>query len=104
MKPAHNLATRAVEYIHSHPGSSALEVARAIGNKSYPSVSVALNRAAQRGQIAANMEAGQGRRGAPRRFYPPHQHTTTSFILRHAREIGGHFGILAAQIMHGPSH
>ncbi len=93
------MTSRAIEYVLANPGSSAEDVARALGTVTHPSVYMALYRAAQSGKLSANMEAGEGRKGNPRRFYPPAPEAPGSaVVIARARRLGGPFGILVAQV------
>lgn len=95
---------RAIEYVHEHPGSSAVEVAIGIGNPSHASVSVALNRAAQSARLRSNLEPGEGNKANPRRFYPANEQTETDAVISRARRIDGPFAIALAQLMRSPSY
>lgn len=104
MKAKQTMSARAIAYVHTHPGLSAAEVAAAINAKSPPAVAVALYRAAQAGKLDSDIDAGEGSRANPRRFYAPGTLTTvadnqTKAVIRRARKAGGPFGILVAQLV-----
>lgn len=86
-----------IQYIQLHPGVCASDIAEHVG-KSRVSVSNTMIGMVQKGYVTTEMLQDGSCRGR-RVYYPGNVVRDASHIIRNAQHIGGHFGILAAQVI-----
>ena len=92
-----SISDRALEYVRNHPGAQAADIAAAIGTTrtSASNMMIGLER---RGLVTSKRVDESNARDRRRAYYPAHQPRDTSEIVSRARQIGGPFGLLVAQL------